>query len=170
MWRFLVTLQSFPASTGRFYLVSLISQNTAHRVRIELTTSGFGVQIATIGIPVCMCSMLGSNQLFPWLEARRTTSYAYAAKCTRGRDQTYDLLDVSQPLLSLSYASMYVAEAGIEPDDEAYETSQSTRTFSTAVLMDGFEPPTTSVSEMGSTPELHQYFVRPHGNDPCSPA
>ena len=73
-------------------------QNVAHRVRIELTTSGFGVQIATIGIPVCMCSMLGSNQLFPWLEARRTTSYAYAARCTRGRDQTCDLLDVSQLL------------------------------------------------------------------------
>jgi hypothetical protein len=54
-------------------------QNVAHRVRIELTTSGFGVRIAAIGIPMYVSSMSGSNRLFSWLEARSTTSYAYAA-------------------------------------------------------------------------------------------
>lgn len=99
-------------------------QNIAHRVRIELTTSGFGVRIATIGIPMCMCSMSGSNRLFPWLEARRTTPYAYAACVLAvGIKPAIRQPAECKPAAAFTELREYIAEAGIEPGNEAYETS-----------------------------------------------
>ena len=122
MWRLLVALQSFPSSAGRFYSVSLFSfllydqdpgfepgnfclqnkcraaepnQNVAFRLKPPVCRHWASLSVQYVGIEPTL-SPVGSQA------HHRSCVYCM---CTHGRDQTYDLLNVNQTLLSLSYAS-----------------------------------------------------------------